>query len=152
NDVMNATQRKQVPWEHSALTKRVYFNAVVQTALPTPVAPVRLSEAAEAWGATRDTTNIAVLEAYIVRYSDTFYAELARARIDELKKQEDAKPDKSEPSWKEKINKSNPSPPPPKSDPPTQVAIATPPLQPALPKLREPAAAITPARCDGVET
>ena len=36
--------------------------------------------------------NTAVLEAFIVRYKDTFYAELARARIDDLKKQQVASP------------------------------------------------------------
>ena len=50
--------------------------------------PARLSEAAEAWAATKDTTSIAVLEAFIARYKDTFYAELARARIEEVKKQQ----------------------------------------------------------------
>src|SRR5215831_1272471 len=54
---------------------------------PAP-SPARLSEAAEAWGATKDTTNIAVLEAFIGRYKDTFYAELARARVDDLKNQQ----------------------------------------------------------------
>jgi formylglycine-generating enzyme required for sulfatase activity len=50
-----------------------------------PPAP---SEAAEAWDRTKDTTNIAVLEAFIARYKGTFFAELARARGDELKKQQ----------------------------------------------------------------
>jgi formylglycine-generating enzyme required for sulfatase activity len=54
---------------------------------PSPT-PARLSEAAEAWSATKDTTSIAVLEALIGRYKDTFFAELARARVDELKKQQ----------------------------------------------------------------
>ena len=63
NDVMKETQRKQVPWEHSALTGRFYFNpAAAQTAAPqasaTPAAPARLSEAAEAGTATKDTTNV----------------------------------------------------------------------------------------------
>jgi formylglycine-generating enzyme required for sulfatase activity len=48
----------------------------------------RLSEAAEAWAATKDTMSISVLEAFIGRYKDTFFAELARARVDELKKQQ----------------------------------------------------------------
>jgi formylglycine-generating enzyme required for sulfatase activity len=48
----------------------------------------RLSEAAEAWDRTKDTTNIVVLEAFIARFKDTFLAELARARIDELKRQQ----------------------------------------------------------------
>ena len=49
--------------------------------------PARQSDAAEAWGANKDTTNIAMLEAFVTRYKDTFFAELARARIEELKKQ-----------------------------------------------------------------
>ena len=39
-------------------------------------------------GATKDTSSIAVLEAFITRYRETFYAELARARIEDLKKQQ----------------------------------------------------------------
>jgi hypothetical protein len=46
-----------------------------------------LSEAAEAWDRTKDATSVAVLEAFIARYAETFYADLARARIEELRKQ-----------------------------------------------------------------
>ena len=46
------------------------------------------SEAERAWDRTKDTTNVAVLEAFITRYKDTFFADLARARLDELKKQQ----------------------------------------------------------------
>ena len=84
---MQETQRKQVPWENSALTGRFYFTSKVQTPTPPKVEPPRLSEAAEAWGAVKDSSNVALLEAYIARYKDTFYAELARARIQELNKQ-----------------------------------------------------------------
>src|SRR5262245_20279947 len=86
NDVRKQTENKQVPWEHSALTGRFYFTRpkVVATS---PAAPPRLSEAAEAWNAAERTTSIAALEAFITRFKDTFYAELARARIEELKKQ-----------------------------------------------------------------
>jgi uncharacterized caspase-like protein len=90
NDVMKETDRKQVPWEHSALTGRFFFNppapAPAAAPAPPPAMPLRSSEAAEAWNATKDTTNVAVLGAFVARYRDTFYAELARARIDELKK------------------------------------------------------------------
>ncbi len=92
NEVMRETQRKQIPWEHSALTGRFYFNPAAQLAAPPKVAPARLSEAAEAWGAAERTTSIAALEAFILRYKDTFYADLARARIDDLKKQQIAVP------------------------------------------------------------
>jgi formylglycine-generating enzyme required for sulfatase activity len=84
---MKETQRKQVPWEHSALTGRFYFNPALQMAEPvknTP--PGRVSEAAEAWDRAKDATNIAVLETFIARFKDTFYADLARARIEDLKK------------------------------------------------------------------
>ena len=86
NDVMRETERKQVPWEHSALTGRFFFNPAAPAPAPAPGMHLRLSEAAEAWSATRETTNIAVLGAFVARYRDTFYAELARARIEELKK------------------------------------------------------------------
>jgi Caspase domain len=86
NDVRKETQNKQVPWEHSALTGRFYFNPAGPTIALPKLEPARLSEAAGAWGAAKDSTNMAVLEAYIARFKDTFYAELARARIDELKK------------------------------------------------------------------
>jgi uncharacterized caspase-like protein len=97
-DVRQETNGQQVPWEHSSLEGRFYFNPAAATADPVKVGPQGLSEAAEAWGATKDTASVTVLEAFVVRYKDTFYAELARVRIDELKKQQaaiakEAKPD-----------------------------------------------------------
>ena len=94
NDVMKETDRRQVPWEHSALTGRFFFNPAAPVPAPTPAAApapapavhLRSSEAAEAWNATKDTTNVAVLDAFVARYRDTFYAELARARIADLQK------------------------------------------------------------------
>jgi uncharacterized caspase-like protein len=87
NDVMRETDRRQVPWEHSALTGRFYFHptadtATARTAATSPAA----HEAFEAWSVAKDTTSLAVLEAYVARYGDTFYAELARARMAELRK------------------------------------------------------------------
>jgi hypothetical protein len=52
-------------------------------AVPTPQPS---SEAAQAWAATQGTTSQAVLESFIRRYADCFYADLARARLEELKK------------------------------------------------------------------
>jgi len=87
-DVMRDTDRKQIPWEHHALTARLYLNAAAE-APPRGLESQshwRSHEAFEAWSATKDTANIAVLEAFIARFRDTFYAELARARMEELKK------------------------------------------------------------------
>jgi formylglycine-generating enzyme required for sulfatase activity len=96
--VLEKTKGDQVPWTEDGIQRRqrVLFGGEAKAASPssqaTPPTIARLSEAGEAWGATKDSTNIAVLEAFIVRYKDTFYAELARARIDDLKKQQVASP------------------------------------------------------------
>jgi uncharacterized caspase-like protein len=86
NDVMKETDRRQVPWEHSALTGRFYFNPVADMPAPQPTADTRAREASEAWSAAKDTRSLAVLDAFIARYGDTFYAELARARVAELRR------------------------------------------------------------------
>jgi formylglycine-generating enzyme required for sulfatase activity len=54
-------------------------------AVPTPQPT---SDAAQAWVAAKDTTSSGVLESFIRRYGDSFYADLARARLEELKKSE----------------------------------------------------------------
>jgi hypothetical protein len=43
------------------------------------------SEAAEAWDAVKNTKNPALLEAFIKRFGTTFFADIAKARLDELK-------------------------------------------------------------------
>jgi invasion protein IalB len=94
NDVMKETQRSQIPWEHSALTGRLYFGTPPQTASPEksvkPGPEVSQSEAERAWTLTKDATNIAMLEAFVARFKDTFYADLAKVRIEELRKQQTA--------------------------------------------------------------
>jgi uncharacterized caspase-like protein len=89
NDVMKATGNKQIPWEHSSLTGRFYFNPPASSATPTappssaPAAP--RDEAADAWAAAKDSASPAVLEAFIKRYASSFYAELARERLETLR-------------------------------------------------------------------
>jgi formylglycine-generating enzyme required for sulfatase activity len=53
---------------------------------PAPSVTQPTNEAAQAWAATQGTTSQAVLESFIRRYGDSFYADLARARLEELKK------------------------------------------------------------------
>jgi carboxyl-terminal processing protease len=45
-------------------------------------------EAAKTWDKIKDTTNIATYEAFIAHHKDSFYTDLARVRIQELKKQQ----------------------------------------------------------------
>jgi tripartite-type tricarboxylate transporter receptor subunit TctC len=86
NDVMEETQRKQVPWEHSAMMGRFYFKAPTNAAPPpsTSSPQANLSEAERTWNLAKDTKSSAVLKSFIQRYSDTFYADLARERIEQL--------------------------------------------------------------------
>jgi tripartite-type tricarboxylate transporter receptor subunit TctC len=85
NDVMEVTQRKQVPWEHSAMMGRFYFKAPTNAAPPPSTSsPQANLEAERAWNLAKDTKSSAVLKSFIQRYSDTFYADLARERIEQL--------------------------------------------------------------------
>ena len=84
----------QDPWLSFPSLPPVYFAGKPDAAAAPPTAPpglqAYLSEAAEAWDRTKDSTNIAVLEAFISRYINTYYAELARAQLEVAKKQQSA--------------------------------------------------------------
>jgi len=90
NDVMKVTDGKQVPWEHSALIRRFHFNPAPEISSPGQGTHLRSREAFDAWSATRDTASIALLEAFVARYRDTYYADLALARMEELRRHETA--------------------------------------------------------------
>ncbi len=75
NEVMNATKNQQVPWEHSALRGRFYFHVH---------AGPRLSEAERAWQTAKDMASGPALEAFIRRFGDTYYGDLAKMRLAEL--------------------------------------------------------------------
>jgi hypothetical protein len=71
----------------------------LQSILPVPsIAPsapvpseavVTDTAAAEAWAAARETTSASVLKAFIAKFGNSFYAELARSRLTELKTQKE---------------------------------------------------------------
>ena len=90
--VKQATGGAQQPWVSSSPIDGNFLFAAVPPG-PTPsvaspsvaAGPVQ-NEAAQAWSAVKDTQNPAVLDAFIKRYGNSFYADLARARQDELKK------------------------------------------------------------------
>jgi hypothetical protein len=77
-----------VPWEHSALIDTFYFNVTINIS-PAPAGPPA-SEAERAWLLVKDTTDPAILAEFTKRYEGTFFATLAQARIDELKKRQAA--------------------------------------------------------------
>ncbi len=83
NDVMKETQRKQVPWEHSALTGQFYFNSSAQrSSLLTTIAPPANDTSREWLGI--DKSSIAELETFVRRHGSSPEADYARARIKEL--------------------------------------------------------------------
>jgi len=67
NDVMRQTDRQQVPWEHSALTRRFYFDPSVQASDPTPATQLKLSEGPEARSVTKDPATFAILDAFFAQ-------------------------------------------------------------------------------------
>src|SRR5262249_2920044 len=74
NEVIIATQGRQIPWEHSALTARFYFT------LP-QVKSVTGEVELAFWNSVRDTDNPALLGAYLDRYPEGEFAPIARALI-----------------------------------------------------------------------
>ena len=81
--VLASTGGVQHPWESNGLTRRVYLDRQPKIEV---LNSARLSEPAEAWDKVKDSQDLAVLEAFAAHYKETFYAELARARIEALRK------------------------------------------------------------------
>src|SRR5262249_28844528 len=75
----------QDPWMSASTLPEVYFAG--QPSAAAPATATKMTEAAEAWDRVKDTSNTALLEAFVARYKETFYADLARARIEELRRQ-----------------------------------------------------------------
>jgi uncharacterized caspase-like protein len=78
NDVMQATGRRQVPWEHSAMTARFFFT-------PPKAGPQEVE--LEFWASVKDSKAPAVLRTYLDRYPDGEFAPIARTLIDHYDRQ-----------------------------------------------------------------
>ncbi len=87
NDVVQATGGHQIPWDHSALSKRFYFrDGASSTAVAVAETSRKSSDAAEAWGWVRDTSNPEALAQFINVYGDSPLAAQAKVRLASLKK------------------------------------------------------------------
>jgi carboxyl-terminal processing protease len=95
--VMSATGEKQVPWDSSSLTAPFYFAPQGQTlasAEPTqPAEPASapatqggqmLSAEMLMWESVKDSTRAADFEAYLKRFPNGVYSDLARVRLEEF--------------------------------------------------------------------
>jgi hypothetical protein len=72
-DVMKATGRRQVPWEHSAMTAKFYFT-------PPKEGPQEVELAF--WASVKDSTSPSVLRTYVERFPDGEFVPIARALIE----------------------------------------------------------------------
>ncbi len=86
--VKRSTGGAQQPWVSSSPIDGAFYFVAPAAGAPSESASRsrREDEATQAWAAVKDTTNTAILEAFIKRFADSFYSDLARARIEELKK------------------------------------------------------------------
>jgi len=93
NDVMEATARRQVPWDHSALTARFFFVPPPEESDDAraggPAGPTYEQQAEMAfWGAVKDSGNRLIIQTYLDRFPQGTFVGLARAMIDELERKE----------------------------------------------------------------
>jgi hypothetical protein len=81
NDVMTDTDRRQVPWEHSAMTTRFFFSE--PQANPDQEAEIAL------WNAVKESSDPAVVRTYILKYPLGAFAVVARNLIVALERQQE---------------------------------------------------------------
>ena len=113
-DVVAATNQAQVPELSLSLFGEIYLNGkpAAAAAGAAPATPTPSNDAEHAWTAAKDTSNPAVLEAFIRRFGDTFYGDLARLRLEEIKKAQAAVAPKPEPRPRQQATLSPPPKPP----------------------------------------
>jgi hypothetical protein len=81
NDVLRSTNGKQVPWDHSSLTGQFFF--VPASGSLTAGQPANLDIAF--WNSIRGTRNPQLYEAYLRRYPDGAFAEIARIELSSVR-------------------------------------------------------------------
>jgi uncharacterized caspase-like protein len=90
-DVFGSTAHRQVPWERNGLLRRIYFGGELPAARPgAQPTQSQASEAERAWLLVKDTENMLALDAFTRRFGDTFYGDLAKARLADLQQQSEA--------------------------------------------------------------
>jgi carboxyl-terminal processing protease len=86
--VMASTSPRQEPFVYGSLGGQTV--AIVGTPSESHPQGAPADPAAQAWAVTQNTNSIAVLEDFIRHFGDSFYASLARARIEELRRNQSA--------------------------------------------------------------
>jgi hypothetical protein len=93
-EVLRATENRQVPWDHSSLTGQFYFAApvpVASIAAATPTAkaatadPVQPNLELAFWDSIKNEKNPRLFEAYLNRYPNGTFAEIAKVVLQDVK-------------------------------------------------------------------
>ncbi|OQW55274.1 MAG: hypothetical protein A4S14_13110 [Proteobacteria bacterium SG_bin9] len=87
DEVMAATKREQQPFVYGSLSREQIFLKPGAGGAVSPSATSPGQGAAQAWEAVKDSNSIPALESFVRYFGDTFYGDLARGRITDLKKQ-----------------------------------------------------------------
>lgn len=87
DSVMRATSGQQQPFRYGSLPGREIFLKPAERSEAPDVQSGPKSEAAEAWLAIENSRDVKVLEAFERRFGDTFFGEMARIRLDELRQE-----------------------------------------------------------------
>ena len=82
NDVMKATDRRQVPWEHSALTSRFFFLNDQSASARTPTFDQQID--ISWWDSVKGSKSPETLQTYLDRFPNGQFASLARQMIRDL--------------------------------------------------------------------
>jgi carboxyl-terminal processing protease len=121
--VMNTTDKQQVPWDSSSLTGAFYFNES-QAAASAAAPAAKLSTSADKeqayWNGIKDSKDAGDYQAYLAKFPDGLYADVARDKIDRYggKVKTAAAAPASQPAPQQQAERS----PGPAAEPDTQVA------------------------------
>jgi hypothetical protein len=168
NEVMNETGGRQVPWEHSALSKRFYFIApdaapVAATAAAAPVASTpdaSRSAAASSdkndpgaeiafWDSVTDSNSIPKLRSYLERYPNGAFARVAELKIEDIESRTGAAPSQARATPAPEVKTAAPAAAP--ATPAPEVKAATPSPAPADPAPEVKTAALNQVPANPVE-
>lgn len=92
DEVLRTTSRRQEPFVYGSLggTEVQLIAAPRQPVLtsPTVVGGAPPSAAAEAWNQIKETSDASVLEAFVARFNDTFFGDLAKSRLATMRREQ----------------------------------------------------------------
>jgi hypothetical protein len=83
NEVLRSTGRKQVPWDNSSLTGQFYFKPLSQGT--TTARPGREDVEMAFWNSIKDDRNPQLFEAYLRRYPDGAFSDIARINLEQFR-------------------------------------------------------------------